>query len=337
MSPPATEENFYDRTLGLLRLAMALLAFAMELGAGLAVHEARRWSSSGEDSEALRNKLKAVRDEMIELGHALWLLENEGAIFENSFWRDFYRSLLTKTVTGAMRKLAIILISVAFLTHGRLHAAEPLDLVVLVDLSQSVAARDHDGQAELQKNLRAVGRVLKSLPAGSRVAIFGITDDSFGRPHPLLQADLSPDEGYFKERLVKGRAQLVQIWEERSRHLQSKFLHTDILGALLLASERFEHSPKVCRKMLVVFSDMRQATHALDLEKPNMETDRALQRMAGKGLEADLHGVDVYALGVDGADSTVAHWQELKRFWEVYFQNGGAHLRIYSLMRDAPM
>ena len=59
-TPPPTEENFYDRTLGLLRLAMALLAFAMELGAGLAAHEARRWSSSGEDSETLRKELMAV-------------------------------------------------------------------------------------------------------------------------------------------------------------------------------------------------------------------------------------------------------------------------------------
>lgn len=192
-APPATEENFYDRTLGLLRLAMALLAFTMELGAGLAVHEARRWSSSGEDSETLQNKLKGVRDEMIERGHNLWLLENEGAIFENCFWRDFYRSLLTKTVTGAMRKLPVIIMALVCLAHGRLHAADRLDVVIFPDLSRSVAAKDQSDRAEFQKNIDGVTRVLASLPAGSRVSIYGITDNSFAKPYPLLTAELSDE------------------------------------------------------------------------------------------------------------------------------------------------
>src|SRR6266446_3423990 len=44
------QPNFYKQTLGLLRLVMALLALALEVGAGLAVFEARRLASeSGED------------------------------------------------------------------------------------------------------------------------------------------------------------------------------------------------------------------------------------------------------------------------------------------------
>src|SRR6266542_1621220 len=35
--PPATENTFYERTLGLLRLVMAFLAFAIEIGAGIAL------------------------------------------------------------------------------------------------------------------------------------------------------------------------------------------------------------------------------------------------------------------------------------------------------------
>jgi len=202
---------------------MALLALTMELGAGLAVHEARRWSLTGDDSETLQDKLKTVQDEIIELGHALWLLENEGAGFESRFWRDFFRSLLTKTVTGAMRKLAVIIVAVACLAHGRLQAADRLDLVVLVDLSKSVAAKDQSDRAEFQKNIDGVTRVLGSLPAGSRVSIYGITDDSFGKPYPLLAAELSDDKGYFKERLAQVHRQLIRAWQERALKLEPRF------------------------------------------------------------------------------------------------------------------
>ena len=64
-----TQSTFYERTLGLLRLVMALLALAMEVGAGIALYEARRWSGTGEDGNVLRERLFALQNEMIELGH----------------------------------------------------------------------------------------------------------------------------------------------------------------------------------------------------------------------------------------------------------------------------
>jgi hypothetical protein len=51
---PEPANSFYDSTLVLLRIVMALLAVAMELGAGLALHDARRLGQeSVEDPEAL--------------------------------------------------------------------------------------------------------------------------------------------------------------------------------------------------------------------------------------------------------------------------------------------
>jgi len=332
---PATKENFYQRTQGLLRLVMALLAFTMELGAGLAAHEACRWSSSGEDSEALRNKLAAVRDEMIELGHRLWLLENEGAIFENSFWRDFYRSLLTKTMTTAVRKLAIVIVALWCLAHSRLYAADRLEVVILPDLSQSEAAKDYSNRAEFQKNIDGVTRLLASLPAGSRVSIYGITDDSFGKSCPLLTAELSDDEGYFKERLAQGHRQLIRAWQERALTLKPQFSHTDILGAMLVAAQVFAESPPGRRKVLVLFSDMRQSTRTLDLEHRNAVLPNDVDLLASIQLVPDLSGVEVIALGVDSDLLSVGQWQSLRRFWLEYFRRSGAVIKRYSVLRDA--
>ena len=56
------ENNFYDRTVVLLRLLMALLALAMEIGAGLALFEARRIAAvSGDDPARVAEARKHSR------------------------------------------------------------------------------------------------------------------------------------------------------------------------------------------------------------------------------------------------------------------------------------
>jgi hypothetical protein len=274
---------------------------------------------------------------MIEHGHALWLLENEGAIFENQFWRDFYRSLLNGAKRGAMQKLTLILLCLALFTQGRLFAAERLDLVILVDLSQSVAAKDHANTEEFQKNVNSVTGVLATLPAGSRVAVFGITGDSFGTPYPLLRAQLDNDEGYFKERLAKGHAELVRKWQECSSGLTAQFPQTDLLGAILVAAQAFDHPPADRKEVLMIFSDMRQSTRVLDLERPAVvHKTEALQQVAKSHLIPDLHGVEVYALGVDASGRSVNYWQTLRDFWIGYFELAGATVENYSILRQIP-
>ncbi len=335
--PPVAVSTFFDRTLGFLRIIMAFLALAIELGAGIALYEARRWSASGEDGVSLRSALAAVRDEMIEHGRALWLLENEGAIFENQFWRDFYRSLLNGAKRGAIRKLTLIVLFLALFAHGRLFAAERLDVVILLDLSKSVAAKDHANTEEFKKNVNSVTGVLATLPAGSRVAVFGITGDSFSTPYPLLRAQLDDDEGYFKERLAKGHAELVRAWQERSSGLTAQFPKTDLLGAILVAAQVFDHPPGDRKEVLMIFSDMRQATSVLDLERPMLvHKTEALQQAAKSHLIPDLHGVEVYVLGVDASGKSVNYWQTLRDFWMGYFALAGATVENYSILRQIP-
>ncbi len=335
--PPQAASTFFDRTLGLLRIIMAFLAFAIEIGAGIALYEARRWSASGEDGVALRSALAALREEMIEYGHALWSLENEGAVFENQFWRDFYRSLLNGAKRGALQKLTLIVLGLALFTSGRLFAAERLDVVILLDLSQSVAAKDHANTEEFKKNVNSVTGVLATLPAGSRVSVFGITGDSFGTPYPLLRAQLDDDEGYFKERLAKGHAELVRKWQECASGLTAQFPQTDLLGAMLVAAQAFDHSPADRKEVLMIFSDMRQSTRVLDLERPTaVHKTEALQQVAKSHLIPNLHGVEVYALGVDASGRSVNYWQTLRDFWIGYFELAGATMKSYSILRQLP-
>jgi len=336
---PEPQNDFYGQTLGLLRLTMAFLAVAMELGAGLALHRAWRVTADGgEDWKALREELKAVRGRMVALLAEMALLRNEPAIFVARFWRNFYRAMITHTVRNAMAKL-LLLVAVVVLPvlHGQAVAQEQVTIVAVLDLTQSVASAGPDGRTDFEKNVEGVTRLLAQVPVSSRVTVLGITDKSFSQPYVLLSVRVADDPGYFDERLQAARKTLVRIWKRRSRDLKPQFKYTDVLGALLVANEIFDKSPKTSRKVLVIFSDMRHHTRDVDLESPRVVSALAVPgRKSGTIEVAPLHGTEVYVLGVDGAGKSVGYWRSLREFWAAYFSSAGATLRSYSVLRELP-
>jgi hypothetical protein len=111
---------------------------------------------------------------------------------------------------------------------------------------------------------------------------------------------------------------------------------TDVAGALMVASDLFRASSGR-RNILVVFSDMRSDTPTLDLEHARIVSIAFAMQKAEKGrLLPNLHGVEVYALGVDGAGKDMRYWQTLRDFWAAYFKRTGADLKSYSVLRDPP-
>lgn len=333
--PPQTDNSFYKETLWLLRVIMAGLALAMEAGAGCAVHEAQRWGGASEEVTELRADQTDVRQQVIAAVEELRLKETEGQHHEEEFWRDFARSMLNGAKATAQRYAALLLFSLVVFSSANARAAERLNIVVAVDLTASVDATGPDGKAEFDKNVGAVSRLLGVLPAGSKLTVIGITERSFSQPYILLSAELSPDPGYFRERLASGRSQLLKAWQEKSKHLALHSRETDLCGALIVASQLLP--PDGRKNLLVIYSDMRHYTKALDLEHPDMiNAKRLLSRVEKDHLIPSLKGVDVYVLGVDAADRTIGYWQGLREFWTAYFEESGAVLKSYSLLRQLP-
>jgi hypothetical protein len=317
---------------------MALLAVAMELGAGLALHDAwRMLGEGGADWDALRERLAEVRARMVSNTFEITALQNEPAIYAARFWRNFYRAMLTHTMRNAMTKLLIVLAAV--LPFARVRAATDVrrTVVIAIDLTASVGTRGPDRTTEFQKNIDGVTRFLGEAPAGSRVVVFSITDRSFAHPYILLSATIPEDEGYFGERLQSARTELVRVWRSRTRDLKPRYQKTDILGALLIASQVFSQTSPRAEKLLLIFSDMRQNTSELDLESLRLVPPfEKLSKEAKMIPQAQLHNVDVSILGVDGAGKSVAYWQSLEGFWSEYFQRNGARLLSYSALRELP-
>ena len=330
---PEPQNAFYDSTVALLRVAMLLMAFTMETGAGLALREA--WRSAPDDSEdwnELRSELVAIRRRMSEIVVQATMLRNEPEIFVNRFWRNFYRALLSNAARNAMTKLLIVILGIFLATSCRAKAEDRLNMVIAIDLTRSVAGAGPDGKTDFQKNVEGVSQLLVQVPAGSRITVIGITDHSFAQPYILLSAHVLDDAGYFGERLTAAHNRLVQAWKARSSQLDPHFRQTDILGAMQLASDIFSHEPNNGSKVLVIFSDMRQSTPEL-----NLETRKVVPSFSGIAKQSDtlpalLH-VQVDVLGVDGSGKSSAYWGGLKSFWIEYLRRSGAFVRNYSVLR----
>jgi len=334
-APPPPETDFYRTTLVLLRLVMALLAIAMDFAAGLALHEAWRMASdSSEDRGKLETRLAELLGRKVTLAYEVTSLQNQPAIFVNRFWSNFYRTMLSHTARSAMTKLLFIAIALSLLTVGRAMAEPQLNLVIAVDLTRSVAVHASGQPSEFQKNIDAVTKLLAQVPSSSRVTIIGITDQSFAQPYISLSAEVPDEPGYFGERLTAAKNELVRRWQSRSERLQPSFSHTDILGALLVASQLFFQQVIIPDKKLIIFSDMRNSTPELNLEASFGLTHFSQVLRQRKIPVADLQGIQVYILGVDDAGRSTEYWQQLRDSWTTYFKDSGADLRGYSVLRE---
>jgi hypothetical protein len=331
-----TPNNFYDQATGLLCAALLLMAFATEVGGGLVLHSA--WRSMPDDSEdwaGLRRELMTARRRMAEIVYQVTALRNAPQAFEARYWRDFYRALLLGATRSAMTKLLLVLLVFAGLMAPRADAQSHLDLVIAIDLTQSVAAIGPDGKSDFQKNVEGVGKVLAQIHAGARLTIIGITDQSFTEPYILMRAQVPDDPGYFGEKLTAARGQIVRAWTQRSAKLRPDFRQTDIFGALELAAQIFSQDQNVSRRELVIFSDMRESVSFLDFERAKVVPD--YQFVANKCDELSaLKNAVVHVVGVDGAGKSEAYWESLHQFWREYFQDAGATLQTFTVLRDSP-
>ncbi len=251
------------------------------------------------------------------------------------FWRDFYWSLLKGALKKAAKHFILPALALFLLWPSALLAQQRLDLVIAVDLSKSVDRAGPDGQTAFAKNISAVTQLLDRLPAGARVTVIGIGEDSFLQPAILLTAEIPHDPGYFNERLAAARTAIVKAWLTRSKELAPTAKHTDIFGALLLAADLFGHGSGASERKLVLFSDMRQSSRTLNVEAVPRVPDFRQVRGRVSSEVADLKGVEVFVLGAEETNGSNAYWQALRGFWMDYFQAAEATVRRYSVLREA--
>jgi len=332
-----SKTSFYDDTVPLLQIVMVLLAFSMEVGAGIALHEAERVSASlGESYEELKRARDGVRVKLAQLVQEIMALQSEPAVFVTKFWRDFHWAVLKRSMGNAAKAFTVGLLFFLFFSTSATKAQQRVELVVLIDLSQSVGANGPDDRSEFQKNVAAVSQVLRQVPAGAHVTVVGITDDSFGQPYFLLRAAVAPETGYFGEKLASARQRLETSWKAKSRNLTPSFAGTDLFGAFLVAGQIFQEAGAGRRDVLVVFSDMWQETREFHFGRmAEVCSSEAMEKVRDQKLLANLRDADVEVLGTDSPGRNKVEWACVRDFWMKYLAEAGARAREYSVTRDA--
>jgi len=345
--------TFYTHAIPLLQLFMALLAIGMELGSGMAVFEARKFDLTSHERVAqARHELKEVEDEMAAMLRHLTHLENGPAMNEASFYRNFYLGLFQRAKQNSLLMIVLFFaLFVGLATVSNAHAqmlqqnilpthtsSHRLRVVIELDRTLSEAAKGYDGESEYEKDVKGICTAIAHAPAGSRITVLGITDQSFSRPDILFDAKIPINKGplLFQNRIAIAKAHLVSQFKSVSKVNKPRFPRTDIFGALVLASDLLRETSGG-RKVLIIFSDMRNSSSGIDLEQPPIVPAREeLKHVEQQVLVAPLSGVNVYVLGVDAEGKSVAYWQSLRNFWVEYFRKTGAVLGAYSALRNIP-
>ena len=177
-----------------MRLFLTLLSLSLELAGGLALHEVRtalklrRTQPSPEG-----RRLQIVEQELGQNDARLIFLRNEPEVFEAEFRRNHTMGLLHSAAQHAGKTHPNWPATLTFLTILCVGSAtlrgQSIDVLEALDYSATSKATGYDGNAAYLQNIQAAARIIASLPAGSRITVAGISDQSFARPLVLLTGE----------------------------------------------------------------------------------------------------------------------------------------------------
>ncbi len=324
-------ESFYQTTSRLLTIALPMLALGVELAAGLTLFRVIEWLYSPE-VRAHRRREKEMRN-MIACDMEINVRRNRPKVVGAEFAIRL-RQAARKRLSGEMKwaialPIIILMVILLSLAAGRAFGAElEKNTVILTDLTKSV------GPDECAQNAKAVEACLNAAGPGEKITVLAITDRSFAKPVILLRGRTGEKPGYFKEKLKEERQSLVNEWREKAKQIKPAFLNSDVIGAIAIA-QIFLDEGSGQEKRLIIFSDMRHVTKALDLESPQeINAQEFLARVEKLGAIPSLKNVDVYALAVLTDNKSPSYWLALKAFWKGFFGKAGASLKKYSVTRE---
>jgi hypothetical protein len=205
------------------------------------------------------------------------------------------------------------------------------DMVVGLDLSLSENTHSVTGNVSLNANKIAIHRLIKTLVPGESLYVVGITARSQTDPWIFLSAKMNENPGFFSERSQRDKAIISAYWKKRSQKLKLFAKKTDLLGFMRIAGELFSGTT---RQRLHVFSDGKNCTDKLNLEKaPKTATD-FMKKLSKIDEFPNLKDVQVYWHGAGGPGTTGIHLKSLEHFWRAFIERSGGKLISFSTLRE---
>lgn len=207
----------------------------------------------------------------------------------------------------------------------------------LFDLSRSAA-----GTATRQKYAESFKRILDNIGGGDAIVADAITDNPLSKSTFFVNEEFPLFKpGTDNPPLVKNRREEYEAQLNQKRGAASKavsalldntsltFNQTKILDAMQLA-ERVFHTYTRPKKVLVVFSDMIEASNRYNFQRQTLdesERQRIIAAEKNQRLLPDLAGVCVYVVGAAVSDQrTSLAFENIESFWIEYFRAAGGDL-----------
>lgn len=206
-------------------------------------------------------------------------------------------------------------------------AAEPKGRFILI-------VNDYTGSVEEEANENHLGvvRVLDSLKVGDEGQIMLITERTFSKPENVIRFKMPTSAGYFPEEIKRKKAEIMKEFRQRIQNIQRGRAATSIIdGMFMFAKILSEQEAK--RRILVIFSDMRQCLPDFNEDTIISKGDMILSQLKGDGLIPPMKGIEVYCMGVSTRDLTLLAYRRLGQFWLNYFSIAGTSLKCYDIGR----
>jgi hypothetical protein len=321
-----------------LQYALGILATVSELVCGYKIHRARTQLLSG-TARTVEERDRCTRDlptlyAVVKRAQAepdIRRAYRQIGARQHLAWRktaqqELERGHLRRAVIGAGVALLILAAFLLLTSRAFAETREVRPVVVLFDLTKSVPA------PQFQANLETVTNLVERVRERDRFLVIGITG-GFGQPQILLDRTL-PESGYLGLQLQAGREDMAIKWRAIARQLQPTFQSTDIIGTLTLLTYICKITPS---SHLVVLSDLRQSTHALDFENiPYVDSATVIPRLKEARAIPRLAGLKVSLLGVDPSGKSASYFESLRTFWLRFFREAGAEVLMFSVDRQIP-
>lgn len=223
-------------------------------------------------------------------------------------------------------------------------------IVVLLDLSESTNKPDIR-----TLYINSFKKVLNRISNGDSLFVAPITEKSILELNFIVEeSNIAPSKVTFDtnlrlrrklekdaaEELKRKKEEIYKRVEEILSRQIRKVYRTDILSSLNMVDERIfrTHDDQKYIKMLVIMSDMVEDSEVYNFEKQPLNMSKIgeiIQKRKEINLIPNLINVKIYIVGANAI--SVEKYNDIKKFWYLYFKESGALLLEENYSSSCPI
>ena len=175
------------------------------------------------------------------------------------------------------------------------------------------------------RNREFVGWLIGKLGANDEFYFIPVTGADFGEARVALDRKMPADFSQYEAALMMAREKLKEDWNAIADSCVSRGPYSDVFGRIAFSKLCFQG--KETQYYLVVVSDWRHATPALNIEKADtVDVEGTIQQLRRLSLLPDLSGVRLVAVSVHTRGKSLRYYESINRLIRRFAEETHAEL-----------